>query len=95
MVIEPTTNLQEKPWKTNWKRRIILNALALVGIILLSRVFDNQKQFNRAICHEKQDMEALSFFIKVTGKYNDSLQHNYKTIKYFDLKKRVKIKCIL
>jgi hypothetical protein len=47
--MEPTTNPQEKSWKTNWKRRIILNALALVGIILLSRVFDNQKQFNRAM----------------------------------------------
>ena len=86
--MEPTTKPQEKSWKTNWEKRIILNALALVGLILLSRVFDNQKQFNRAICHEKQEMEALSFFIKVTDKYNDSLQHNYKTIKYFDLEKK-------
>jgi hypothetical protein len=85
MAMESTTNPQEKPWKTNWKRRIIINGLILVGIILLSRVIDNRKQFNRAICYEKKDMESKSFYLKVIDKYNDSLNHNYKTIKYLDL----------
>jgi len=87
MEVDNTNNLQEKPWKKDWRKRLIINALALFAFIVIFKCLDNQKQFNRAICHEKQSMQTSNFHFTVTAKFKDSTNHNYNTIKYIDLNK--------
>ena len=64
-------------------RFFIIAGVFLVIFFLLNS--NNQKQFNRAVCFEKQRMELKDFLIIITLKYQDSLNHNYNTIKYIGL----------
>jgi hypothetical protein len=64
---------------------MFFSLLFLILVIIFFLNTDDQKVFNRATCREKHDMEANNFLIKVELKYNDTLNHNYNTIKYLDL----------
>jgi hypothetical protein len=76
------------PWFREVKIRMFFSLLFLIVVLTFFLNTDDQKVFNRATCREKHDMEAKSFFIKVEFKYNDSLNHNYNTIRYLDLHER-------